>query len=451
MDIQKSDIDGLTAQLKISLTKDDYLPEYEKALKEQRKKISAPGFRPGNYPMGLVKKQYGKYILAEELNKMVSQKLSDYFKDNNLEILGDPMPSENQQPLDFDKQEEFEFCFDIAPSPEVNISVSEKNKFNLYKIKVEDDLIDKQIEQYKNRYGSRISVESVEGSEVLRGDFNQVDDSGSIVSEGVSKTNGSILLSNLKDKDSVNLFIGKKNKDEIIFNPLKAVENETEVASMLAISKDEKEKLKSDYKFTISDIIRFNKAEVNQDLFDKIFGKDIIKSEQEFKDKIKSDIEIRFLENSNYKLFTDVRKKLIELTDITLPENFLKRWLTEINRDKDIKPETIDNEFPLFLEDMKWQLIRNKISKEQNIEITKEEIAEEAKKFARSQFENYGYFNAPEEEISKWAAEILKNKEQINNLVQKIVDEKVIEWVKGNVKIVEKEISLEEFNKMFEK
>lgn len=452
MNIVKEDAGNLTSVLKIQLSKEDYQPVVDSSLKEQAKKVKMDGFRPGKVPFGLVKKMYGKYILVDEVNKLVSEKLSNYITENKLDLLGDPLPNEEQQQqIDWDKTDELEFCFDIAIAPEIDIKLTKKNKSDYYKIIVTDEMAEEQIKGLASRYGSQINVDVIEGTEIVRGNLVQVDESGAVVEEGHVKENASLLVSMIKDEKQAGLFKGKKKDDVFVFNPKEVFENDAEVSSLLGVTKEETDKMEASYQITVLELLRNQPSEMNQEFFDNAFGKDTVKSEKEAIEKIKSDSEARLAINSDYKLYADMKTKLVDANKLEFPEEFLKRWLLSVNKDKEITQEQLDKDFPLFLEDLKWQLIKNYFIKQNELTVTQEEMLAAGKEFAKMQFAQFGMFNPSDEDLEKWGSEMLKNQDEARRLFDSELDKKVIAFIKDSIKIVEKEVTLEEFNKMMEK
>ena len=439
---------GLTAVLKMQITASDYTERVESTLKDYRKKAKIDGFRPGTVPMGMVKKMYGKYVIVEEVNKLISENLQTYITDNKINILGEPLPNETEQKnIDWEKDTEFEFVFDIGIAPEVTIDLTKKNKYDYFKIVADETLINEQIEHLTARFGSQKTVDSIEGSELVRGNVIQQGVDSPYTKEGVT-----LLLAKVATESELDLFKNAKKGDIVIFNPKKAFENDTELVSMLSVEKDKTDILYADYAIEITEILRFSKSEVDQSLFDKAFGEGVVNSVDEFKDKIKSDFEQRVAPNSDYKLLIDIKKKMIDSSKIELPEEFLKRWLLESNKENDkITPEQIETEFPLFLDDLKWQLLSGKIVKDNEIKVTQEDILNGAKEYTRMQFAQFGMMNPSDEDLEHWSKEIMKNRDEVNRIFETEQDKKLIAYFKENVKLNEVEKSLEDFNAMFEK
>ncbi|NDV45998.1 trigger factor [Paludibacter sp. 221] len=449
MNIAKKEIDQNNATLTISIEKADYADKVEKTLRDYRKKANMPGFRPGMVPMNLMKKMYGKSILAEEINKQVSETLYDYIRENNINILGEPLPNETEQPeIDFDTQENFEFVFDIAIAPEFDVNLTQKDKITYYNIKVSDDMIDNQVKAYTGRYGKYIQEEEVEEKDMVKGDLFELE--GGKVKDGGIHVEGAVLTpAYMQDEDQKKLFVGAKKGDVIVFDPKKAYENVNEVSSMLKISKEQAETFNSECQITIEGITRYHEAEVNQELFDKIYGEGIVKTEAEFHEKIKESIQVNLKEDSDYKFALDARDTLVKkLKDVQFPDEFLKRWLITTN--ETLTAEKLGEDYPKMIEDLKWHLTKDKLMKANDIKVEPAEVEEYAKKVARAQFAQYGMIGIEDDILTNYAQDMLKKEDTIRNIVDKVAEDKVLATVKKSVKITEKEVSIEEFNKMFE-
>ncbi|MBR6265706.1 MAG: trigger factor [Bacteroidales bacterium] len=437
--------EGLVSVLSVQISQSDYADKVESALKDYRKKANVKGFRPGTVPMGMVKQMYGKYVTVDEVNKLVSDSLQNYFRENKLHILGEPLPNAEQKEVNWDKDTDFEFLFDVAVAPEINIELSKKNKADYYKITVDDKMIDEQIEMYCNRFGKQEDVDTIEGTEFVAGPLKCVG------AETCTET-GSLLLTRFKNDKELAKFKAAKKGDKVVFNPKKAFDDEEETKLFTGAKIENKEAMEADYEFELKSIKRYTKAEVNQDLFDKVYGKNAIKSEDDFKARIKSDMEANFSVSSDYKFLADFRKKLMDANKFELPEEFLKRWLIEANKENEkITPDQIEKEFPLFMDDLRWQLISGKFIKDNNIQVTPDEVTAAAKEYTRMQLAQYGMVNADDKLVDQWSQEMLKNKDQINRLYEMEENKKLIEYFKNTVKLNESEVSLEKFNEMSEK
>ena len=451
MNIVKQDIDNLNAILKVQIAKDDYSPKVEAALKHTAKTIQVPGFRKGMVPMGMVRKMHGKYILVDEINKIAVDSLYNYLEENKLSILGEPMPNEEQQAkIKWDNQDDFEFHYDVAIQPEVNITLDSKTKALYYRIAVDEAFIDKQVDAMKSQFGSNIEVDVIEDEELISANFTELDSEGNVLAGGHVKDNAYVLLKSVP-ADYRKTFKGLTVGTTVNFAPMEAVKHESEVISMLGLKHENTREINATYKVEITSIKKFVKAEVNQDLFDASFGQGAVSSEAEFRAKIKENLESRFEINSDYKFYGDFKKQLMETHPVQLPEPFLKRWIVAANKDKNIAPGQIEEELPLFFEDLKWQLTKSHFIKQQNLVINDEEFKSATIEFARMQFQQFGYYNPGDEELQHWATEIAKSKEEAKKIYDIEMDKKIMTFLKSAIKLDEKSVSFEEFNSMIEK
>lgn len=450
MNITKTNVDDLNAVIKLHITKEDYEQRVNDTLKDYRKKAKIDGFRSGKVPMGIVKKMYGNAVLVDEINKLISDNLIKYIYDNKINVLGEPLPNEtDQKPIDWENDEEFEFAYDIAVAPEFTVKMSKREKLNYYKIKVSEEMIDNRVDHNTRVYGKNELTETIEeGKEMLRGSMVQVDEEGKEVEGGVSNENTTISLEYMKDDEIREGFKGAKVGDAIVFNPSVAYPNKADYASMLAISKEEAENLTADFRFVITEINKFTSAEINQELFDKVYGEGTVSTVEEFRAKVKSEIEDYLVNDSEYKFTIDAKEKLINKVGIELPEAFLKRWIVASN--KEMTEEMVEKDFANYADDIRWQLIKSKIIEENELKVEEEDVKELAKQHAKMQMQQYGLTNIPEEHLEGFAAKILENENERKQLIEKARENKVLACVKESIKIEEKEVEVEEFNKMFE-
>ncbi len=451
MNITKENINELNATLTVKIEKDDYEARVNEVLKDYRKKANMPGFRPGKVPAGLVKKMYGKAILADEVNKILSQNLTKYFVDEKLNILGDPLPNEEKQPeINWDKDDDFEFIFDVAVAPEFEVKLDKRNKFPYYNIAADEEMINKQVEYYTGRFGENTNVEEAGEKDLFRGDFVQLDSEGNEIENGIKAEKVVIATDTMKDEPLKKEFIGKKIGESVVFDPIKAYDNRHEVGHMLNLSHEDAEKVEGNFKFTIAEILHFKPAEINEDLFKKAFGENTeIKTEEDFRNKIKTELLENFKFSGDYKFALDSKEHLIEKVQIELPEEFLKRWIKVTN--KNLTEEQIESDFEGFMKDLRWQLIKEKLIKDNGIKVEEEDIKDAAKKMASLQFSQYGMFNVADEHLENYASHILKDEKEKRRLFNKVEEDKILEVIKTKVSLEEKEISQEDFNKMLEK
>ncbi len=451
MNISKENIDDLNAVVKLTVEKEDYEKKVDDLLNDYRKKASMPGFRPGKVPFGMIKKMYGKQVLAEQVNKIVSEEVSKYLYESELNILGEPLPSEKQETIDFENQDSFVFNFDIAIAPEFEVKLSKREKLPYYLIEVTDEMLDQQIKQATGRFGKTEVVEEAGADSMMKGDFVQLDKDGNAMEEGISTTD-TVLSMQTVTEEAKKLLTGSKVGDIVTLNPKTAFTDDVQTSYMLKITKEEAADLEADFHYTVKEVTDYIPAEMNQELFDQVLGENVATTEEEFKAKIKEDLEKTLSFESEYKFSLDAKEKLMNKISMDLPEAFLKRWILTINADKeDITPEKVDEEMPHYTEDVKWQLIKNQIMKDNDLKIEEADILEVAKKSAKMQFMQYGLSNIPEEHLENYAKDMLGQEEQRRNMAETAAQEKALAFVKEAVKVEDKVLSRDEFNKLFEK
>lgn len=448
MNIVRKDLDQNNAQIVISIEKTDYAEKVEKKLREYRKKANIPGFRPGNVPMGLMQKMYGKSVTAEEINNLVADSLYSYIRENNIQILGEPLPTENQPEFDFDNENNFEFSFDLGIAPEFDVEFSAKDKVQYYNIKVTDEMIDNQVKSYTGRYGKYEQTETVEEKDVVKGQLLEMAN-GKINEDGIKVDDAVLTPFYMKDAEQKSLFANAKKGDKITFNPLKAFENEAEVSSFLKISKDEAKNMHSDFQMEIQGITRYYDSEINQELFDKVYGEGVVNSENEFRSKIKENIQETLTADSDYKFGIDARKMAEKkFNGLSFPDTFLKRWL--IATQDGMSEEKVTEDYPKMISDVTWHLIKEKMAEKNEIKVETADIEEYARKVARAQFAQYGMIGLDDSMIEGYAKDMMKDQKTVESFASRTIEDKVLNLIKNSIKLENTEISMEEFNKMFE-
>jgi len=452
MNIKKESIDDLNAIVTVKIEKPDYEERVNNILKDYRRKAKFDGFRPGKVPQGLVNKMYHKPVLAEEINKILSESLSNYLVEEKINILGEPLPNEaHPLNINWDTDTEFEFVFDIGLAPVVDFTVSDQDSIPYYSITVDDEEINKQVDRIASRYGTLKDAEEVTEKEMIKADMTEVDANSNPVENGVKVEEGTISLEFVADEAIKSKFKGLKKGDQLVIDVKKAFSNETDLAALLKIEKERLTTINPDFKLILKSVSRFEKAEVNQELFDKAYGKDNVKSEEEFRQKISEELKTAFERNSDYKFRMDARDYFLGQYKQKLPEQFLKRWLMHSNEGK-LSMEQIDKEFEHFTGDLKWQLIKGKITKENELRINEEELLNHIKDAIRQQFiQYYGIGDVPADMLEKYAKESLGREEDRNRYVESLNENKVFDFMKKSVKLDTKEVTLEKFNKLFEK
>lgn len=453
MEIVKTNINEVNAVIKIKIGKEDYSEKVQKALKDYRNKANIPGFRKGKVPMDLVNKMYGKAVLVDEVNNVLVDSLSKYLYDEKLPVLGEPLPSLTEQDkVDFENQTDFEFAYDVALAPEFDVNLTKKHKFPYYEIKIDDKLINEHMERQQERFGSSVPVDSVVAGDLIKGIFNQADADGNVIENGHSNEN-MFLFDYIKDEAIKAQFEGAKADDIIIFSPLTAFQNLTEVKKLLGLENTESAEFSSNYAFTVTAVERFQKAEVNQELFDKMYGEGVCASEEEARAKVKEELSAAFVSESDYKFRLDIKEKLVSDINFELPTEFLKRWMltsSKVNKGKnEMTPERVENEWPAQEKELRWQLIKDKIAKTADIKVEYDEVKDFAKKVMSAQFAQYGMGYLPDEHMENYTIKMLEKEDQYERYATTKFEEKVALHVKGAVKLDVKEITTEEFNNFF--
>lgn len=451
MKISFENPDKINGLLTIVVEEEDYKNDVEKTLKDYRKKANVPGFRPGQAPMGMIKRQFGPSVKMEAVNKIIGQQIYKYVQDNKIQMLGEPLTSEKQAPVDIEKDGPYTFMFDIAVAPEMKVSLTGRDKVDYYKIVVDDKTIDQQVDMLASRSGSYEKAENYEGNDMLKGDLRELDENGNTKEGGITVESAVLMPSYIKVDDQKKLFDGAKLGDIITFNPRKAYpDNDTEVSQLLKIERDTVKDMESEFSYQITEIQRFKKHEVNEELFKQVFGEDTdVKDEAAFRAKIAEGLNEQLVNDSDFKFLLDVRahceKKVGKLE---YPDALLKRIMLANNKDKG--EDFVEKNYEMSIKELTWHLIKEQLVSAQNIKIEDADIKETAKEAARAQFAQYGMTNIPEEYIENYANEILKKGDSTEALVDRAVDRKLAAALKGVVKLNEKEISVEDFNKMMQ-
>ena len=442
--------DKVNGLMTLTVEEADYQKDVEKTLKDYRKKAQVPGFRPGMVPMGMIKRQYGTAVKVDVINKLLGEEIYKYVNENKIQMLGEPMPSDQQQPVDVEGAAPYTFVFDIAVAPEFKIELTGKDKVDYYNITVDDKIIDQQVDMYASRSGHYDKVEDYIDNDMLKGDLRELDENGNTKEGGITVADAVMLPAYIKVDDQKKLFDGAKLGDIITFNPKKAYpENNGEISSLLKITREEAENITADFSYQITEISRYVKAEVNQELFDQVFGDGTVSSEKEFREKIAESLKQQFVTDSDFKFIQDLRAYCEKkVGDLTFPEALLKRVM--LNNNKDKGEDFVNKNFDMSIKELKWHLIKEQLVAANGIKIEDKDIKDAAKEAARAQFAQYGMNNVPDEYLENYAADMLKKKEYVDNLVDRSVDRKLTETLKNVVKLNMKDITLDEFNKLFE-
>lgn len=450
MKISFENPDKVNGLLTLTVETEDFQGRVEKTLKDYRKKAVQPGFRPGMVPMGLIKKQYGEAVKADEINKLIGEELYKYINDNKIKMLGEPMGNETQEPVDLAKDAPYVFKFDVAVAPEFDAALTGDDEIDYYTIKVDDELVNRQIDMFASRAGHYDKAEEYQANDMLKGDLRELDENGNTKEGGITVEGAVMMPEYIKVEDQKKLFDGVKLGDIVTFNPKKAYpESDVEVSSLLKMKKEEVADLNSDFSYQITEISRFTKAEVNQELFDSVYGQGEIKDEADFRQKISEGLSAQLVNDSDYKFLVDVRKYLENKVGIlTFPDTLLKRFMIAQNKDKGEK--FVEDNYEQSIKELTWHLIREKLVEANSIKIDDNDVKESAKEAARAQFAQYGMTNVPEEYLENYANDMLKKRELVDSLVDRSIDRKLTSVLKDVVKLNQKEATLDEFNKMMQ-
>lgn len=439
--------DKINGLLTVTIEEDDFKNDVEKELKNYRKRANVPGFRPGMVPMGLIRRQYGNAVKMDVVNNKLSEEVNKYIQDNKINMLGMPLGSEKQTPVDLEKDAPYTFMFDIAVAPEFDIELSDKDAIDYYDITVDDKLVDQQVDGFASRFGAYQKAEEYKEGDVLKGDLRELDAEGNTKEGGVEVEGATVMPQYLKDDDQKKLFEGAKAGDIITFNPYKAYAGGAEVATLLKVEREKKDDYQGDFSYQITEVQHFEKHAVDQELFDQVFGKDEVKDEKSFREKIAEGVKQQLATDEDFRFLQDLRKYAEEkVGQLTYPDALLKRVLKENNKDKD--DEFINKNYEASLKDLTWSLIKNKLAEKAEVKVNDDDVKNVAREIARAQFAQYGMQNVGEEYVNNYAEELLKQRDTVNQFAERAVDEKLVAAVKPVVKLNHKEISLEDFNKM---
>ena len=448
MNITEEKIDALNAVIKVKLTPEDYMDQYDAKIKEARKQVSEPGFRPGKVPMGMIKKKYGQSILADELNKMINDNLYKHITDNALNVLGNPIPSDEH--TTFDKWEagsDFEFGYKIGLAPEFEVKPSSKDKVTFHKIKVEKETIDKQIEDFQKRYGQMKEAEKSEAGDMVFGEFVQLDDKDKTLADGIN-AKSTVSIPMIEDAKIQKKFIGLKKGDSLIIDPKTVSKGDADMAAMLHIKKEDLATATGNFEYTIEEIKRLNPAPLDQALFDKVQGEGNVKNEKEFRAKIEEELSVAFVNDSERLFQKELADYFVKKMNLSLPDTFLKEWIQTSN-EKEVSMEEIEKEYPQYSDQLRWQLIENKVIQENDLKVEIEEVKDYVKGMLVQQYAQYGMPTPDDEALEANAMQVLQNQDETKKIFDYLYKNKVSEYFKNNVKIQEKEVSQDDFIKMF--
>lgn len=450
MNISQENIDKLNAVLHIKIEQADYEERVNDVLKDYRRKARVDGFRPGKVPMGIIRKMYYTPVLVDEVNKLISDSLFNYLQENEVKILGEPMPRKDEdQKVDFENDTEFEFKFDLGLAPELNLEVTNKDKVPFYKIKVDKNQQEEYTDSLLQRYGEFKAVDKAGKDELIKGLLVKVDKEGNEVENGIRVENVSLSLDMMKDDDQKILFSGAAGGDQVVFDVKKAFPNDTELASLLRIDKTEVAMIEGTFKCVIEEVMKFEKAVIGQELYDKVYGEGEVTSEAEFENRVREEIASNYERESEYRFMVDARESMIKKAKIDLPVEFLKRWMVETN--ENMTEDQVNDDFDKYEDDFRWQLIKEHLLKQQDIKVSEQEALEMAKGIALNQYMQYGLSNVPEDYLENYAKEMMSKPEESRRIYDQKAEEKLVAFIKTSVRVDDKEVSSEKFRKLYEK
>ena len=446
MNIVCENLDALNGVLKVQVSADDYKSKYDKTLVDYRKKANIPGFRPGKAPMGFIVKQYGKAVLADELNRLVNDGLYKYISENNLQILCAPIPKSDEEVVgNWDNPNDFEFVYEIGYAPSFDITLSEKDTFDYYQIAIDKKLLDEEVDNIRRRYGKMVTTDTIEGNEIISCHITELDAEGNEKDAGIDK-NTSFSMELLTDKKVIKTLKDAKIGDVLDLEVAKLTKDNKDLAAMLGVSEAELDGVGQVFKVEINDVRMIDLAELNQELFDKIYGPGVVSSEDELRTKIQVDLEAIFNKNAQVVFMNKIYDHLMEKVNPEFPVDFLKRWL-KMSSDKPLTVEQWDKEMGNYLRSLKYRLIQNKVFEGNNVEISYTDIMEHAKNLLLDNYRQYGIptEDIPEQEIMQSVTRILQDEEQRNEIQSQVTERKFEALVSGMVKKKERKVSYEEF------
>ncbi len=439
----------VSGKLTIVVEEADYQKDYEKALKDYRKKANVPGFRPGMAPMAMIKRQIGPSVLVDTLNKLVGEKMFGYIREEKIAMLGEPMPAADQEPIDLEKAAPYTFAFNIALEPELNVTIGADDTVPYYNIAVDDKLIDNQVQMYAGRSGSYVKVEEYQDNDMLKGDLRQLDAEGNTLEGGIALSEAIVMPKYIKNEDEQKKFNDIKLGDIITFNPRNAYASDAELASFLKIDKEQVFMYTGDFSYQVTEISRYEPHAVNEELFEQAYPGAEIKDEAAFRARIAEDLKVQLAQNSDFRFLADVRKLAEEKAgEVQYADDIMKQIMLANNKDKG--EEYVNQHYEASIKELTWTLLKNKLAAAYDVKVEEDDVKVAAKEMAKMQFAQYGMTNVPDEYLDNYVEDILKKRENIDNLVERAVDVKLGAAIKAAVKLDEKNVTIEEFNKLME-
>ena len=447
MNVTFEKIDDVNGVLTVAIEEKDYADQVKKQIKEIAKKHTEPGFRPGKVPAALINKKFGEPVKYDTINKVVGEAVYDYLKEQDLRVLGNPVPEKNE---DFDlKNSDFTFKFKVGIAPEIDTHVNKDMHIPAYKIQVSDEMIDTQDKNLRRRFGKQEAGETVEPTSVVKGEMVELDENGQPKEGGLVIEDAIVGPEHFKSEDEKAKFVGKKVDETLVFNPFNAAGgNDIELSSMLHIEKEDVENHKGDFSFKVKESINLTPAELGQEYYDMVFGKDKVSDEAGYREELKKAIENQLGADSNYRFSIDAKDAILKAVgEIQLPDEVMKEFL--ITRNKDLNEENIDEEYKVIRPQIEWEVIREAIAKQLEVKVNDEDIKNLARAVARNQFAQYGMTQVPDEMLEKYTEQLLGDERYRDQLVSQAVDMKLYQAIKEAVSADETPISVEDFNKLF--
>lgn len=446
MQIDRNNIDELTARLTVTVEPADYASRVEKILNDYRKNSQYPGFRKGKAPMALIRKQYATPVLADEMNKIISEELSAYIQKEELDILGNPIPETSTEASgDWEKPENFTFAYEIGLAPSIDLQFGRGAKFTRHIIKVDKKALEAALTDHKRRHGTISEHEIASDTDLLLGHFTQLDGNNEPLEGGI-ESDSNIALEHLDDKKTRKQLTGAKVGDVFDVNPHKVSHGHDDLAKMLGVTHSEVHDIKTNFRFEVKEIKRLTPHENNQALWDKVLGKDVVNSEKDFREKVSEELHQQFDRDAEQIFRRRFVVDLIEHMKIQMPDAFLKRWI-QMNNENPLTDEQLEKEYPSYADSMRWQLLQQAVMKDADMRVTMEEVEEEAKRVIGAQYAQYG-MPLEGEMLDNFAKNALSNDEERRRIADIVIERKVVDNLLPRVTIKEKSVSFEEFAKV---
>lgn len=443
MNITRHENEDLTAEITISLTPQDYEERVNEGIKKVQRQAQMPGFRPGKVPAGLIRKQYGTQIMVDEINKLLNDTIYKYIEENKLDILGNPIPKD-QTSVDFARQKEFEFVYQLGLAPDFKVDLNKSLSFNYKTVEVNDELVERYMKDVRRNHGQAVHPETAGEKDTLFVDINELDETGAIKPGGIFKST-SVSMERLKSEAARTKLLGAKKEEKIVVNVNDLYESAVDKSVSLGVEKEAAENLSCDLQLTVKNISRLEEAEIGQELFDRVYGEGKISSGEEFREKIRQELALMFRADSERFFRQEVERKLVERANLRLPHNFLRKWLKAVN-EKPITEEDLDREYPDYAKAMQWRLIENKIVKDNNIKVSADEARQEASNYIRGEFAKYGQ-QPTDDDLARITRDLLSKEKEAQKIYESLYTKKVLDLIKETCTIEEKKVDHEEFFK----